>query len=279
VTDAPAAQQSALRTPEGLAYVVDPRGLPVGVPLPSWTAPGREPRPDALEGRYCRLEARTGDVRDAALFGRLHDGPPRDAQARWTYIPLGPFPDAAAMGDWLDGLAGTPGTFPLLLLVTDDSPAVDGEMSVPGRSGSVEGTASYMRADATMGTVEVGSIVLSPALQRSRAATEAMSLMARHVFELGYRRYEWKCDALNAPSRSAAVRLGFSFEGVWRNAVVAKGRNRDTAWYAMTDTDWRVLSPAHQAWLDPSNFDAAGRQRSALSMLTAAALAHPADRL
>jgi len=276
VTDAPGRQRPR-RTPEGLAYVTDARGLPVGVALPSWSAPRTEPRPTALTGRYCRLEVRDGAARDAALFDRLHAGGAVVTQTRWTYIPLGPFPDAAAMGGWLDDLARTPGTFPMLVVVTDagpdDSPAFGDELSVSSGTGSVEGTASYLRTDSRMGTVEVGSIVYSPALQRSRAATEAMYLLAQHAFELGYRRYEWKCDALNAPSRAAAVRLGFAFEGVWRNAVVAKGRNRDTAWYAMTDDDWRVLSPVHEAWLDPANFDATGRQRTSLSAATSGALA------
>ena len=243
------------RTDEGLAFRVDDVGQPVGLPVEGWT-PRALPAPAVLAGRYCRLEARDAARHDVELFDALHTGDPVDDARRWTYIPLGPFADVAPMGAWLDGLAGTPGTFPLVV-VTDDR---------------VVGTASYMRTDVANGTVEVGSIVYSPALQRSRAATEAMFLMARHVFEdLGYRRYEWKCDALNAPSRRAALRLGFTFEGVWRNAVLYKGRNRDTAWFAMTDDDWARLSPAYEAWLDPANFDAAGAQRTSLSALTAAA--------
>ena len=112
-----------------------------------------------------------------------------------------------------------------------------------------------MRADPANGTVEVGRILLGEPLQRTTAATEAMWLMARHVFDLGYRRYEWKCDALNAPSRSAAARLGFTFEGVFRQALVTKGRNRDTAWFAMTDQDWPALTRAYERWLDPDNFE------------------------
>jgi RimJ/RimL family protein N-acetyltransferase len=250
-------------------------GQPVGLPVPGWT-PRAVPRPDVLVGRYCRVEAREPARHDDALFDRLHAEP---GGARWTYISLGPFPHVAAMAGWLDGLAGTPGTFPTVIVVTDagspaggaDSPTADlsvselsaGSGGIP--SGRLEGTASYMRTDVTIGTVEVGSIVYSPALQRSRAATEAMYLLARHAFELGYRRYEWKCDALNGPSRAAAGRLGFAFEGVWRNALVYKGRNRDTAWYAITDADWAALAPVYEAWLDPANFDAAGRQRVALS--------------
>ena len=244
------------RTDEGLAFRVDEIGQPVGLPVDDWT-PRQQPRPDVLAGRSCRLEARDAARHDAALFEALHTGDPVADARHWTYIPLGPFAAVGAMSAWLDGLAGTPGTFPVVVVVGD----------------RVVGTASFMRTDVANGTVEVGSIVHSPALQRSRAATEAMFLMARHVFEdLGYRRYEWKCDALNAPSRRAALRLGFTFEGVWRNAVLYKGRNRDTAWFAMTDDDWARLSPAYAAWLDPANFDADGAQRTALSVLTAEAL-------
>jgi RimJ/RimL family protein N-acetyltransferase len=247
---------AAARTDENLAFRVDDVGQPVGLPVDGWT-PRVPPAPDVLAGRYCRLEARDAARHDPALFAALHTGDPRDDARRWTYIPLGPFADVAAMTGWLDGLAGTPGTFPVVVLVDE----------------RVVGTASFMRTDVVNGTVEVGSIVHSPALQRSRAATEAMSVMARHVFEdLGYRRYEWKCDALNAPSRRAALRLGFTFEGVWRNAVLYKGRNRDTAWFAMTDGDWARLSPAYDVWLDPANFDGDGRQRTSLSALTAEAL-------
>jgi RimJ/RimL family protein N-acetyltransferase len=130
------------------------------------------------------------------------------------------------------------------------------------------GVASYMRIVPVHGCIEVGHINFSPTLQRTPIATEAMYLMMRNVFELGYRRYEWKCDSLNAPSRAAALRFGFSFEGVFRQAIVYKGRNRDTAWYAVTDTDWPALRDAYERWLSPSNFDADGVQRASLRELT-----------
>jgi RimJ/RimL family protein N-acetyltransferase len=114
--------------------------------------------------------------------------------------------------------------------------------------------------------IEVGSILYTPRLQRTAGATEAMYLMARHVFEdLGYRRYEWKCNALNAPSRSAAVRLGFSFEGIFRQHMIVKGRNRDTAWYSMLDSEWPARKQAFENWLDPANFDSEGRQKTPLA--------------
>jgi len=135
---------------------------------------------------------------------------------------------------------------------------------ISGEIGSAAGYASYMRMDSSNGVIEVGNIMLSPTLQRTTAATEAMFLMARHVFDLGYRRYEWKCNAQNEPSRRAALRLGFSFEGIFRQHMVIKDRNRDTAWFAMLDRDWPDRKRALEAWLDPANFDGAGRQKTPL---------------
>jgi RimJ/RimL family protein N-acetyltransferase len=133
------------------------------------------------------------------------------------------------------------------------------------KTGRAPGVASYLRIDPAPGVIEVGHINYAPPLQRTVAATEAMFLMMRRVFdELGYRRYEWKCDAVNAPSRAAALRLGFQFEGIFRQATVYKSRNRDTAWYAIIDRDWPALKARYQRWLDPANFDAAGRQRKKL---------------
>lgn len=247
-------------TGEGLAYLVEPTGCPVGLPVTGWT-PREAPRPEVLEGRYCRLEAWDAARHADALFASLHAGTPQEVAVRWTYIPVGPFEDAAGLAAWLDAWGAGPGVHPLVVVVTD------------GGGERVEGTASYLRTDGANGTVEVGAIVYSAALQHTRAATEAMYLMARHaVTDLGYRRYEWKCDALNAPSRAAARRLGFTFEGLWRQAVLYKGRNRDTAWFAFTDTDFAALAPAYEAWLHPVSFDADGRQRSSLSAATAAAL-------
>ncbi len=142
--------------------------------------------------------------------------------------------------------------------------------SIFGEGGSGErataaGLASYLRIAPAAGTIEVGHIHLAPALQRTRAATEAMFLMMRQAFDLGYRRYEWKCDALNAVSRRAAERLGFTYEGTFRHHLVYKGRNRDTAWYAIVDADWPPVRAAYEAWLDPANFDRDGRQRRPLA--------------
>jgi RimJ/RimL family protein N-acetyltransferase len=136
--------------------------------------------------------------------------------------------------------------------------------------GAAAGYASYMRMEPAHGVVEVGNILLSPALQRTTAATEAMYLMARHVFEdLGYRRYEWKCNAANEPSRRAALRLGFTFEGIFRQHMVIKDRNRDTAWFSMLDSEWPARKRVFEAWLDPANFDEAVRQRQTLAEIAA----------
>jgi RimJ/RimL family protein N-acetyltransferase len=142
---------------------------------------------------------------------------------------------------------------------------------IPAEVGAAAGYASFMRMDPANGVVEVGNIMLSPALQRTTAATEAMFLMARHIFDLGYRRYEWKCNAENLPSRRAAQRLGFTFEGIFRQHMVIKDRNRDTAWFSMLDHEWPARKASFGAWLDPANFDAAGRQRRRLASTTSPA--------
>ncbi|MEK6593091.1 MAG: GNAT family protein, partial [Pseudomonadota bacterium] len=188
---------------------------PVGLPLPGWTPPPRPPR-TALQGRYCRVELLDPE-RHAA---QLHEANLRDASGRaWTYLFAGPFDTLAAYRQWL--ATACLGDDPLFHAIIDAA------------TGKAVGVASFMRIDVNNGVIEVGNINYSPLLQRTPAATEAMYLMMKRVFELGYRRYEWKCDSLNASSRAAAQRLGFSYEGIFRQAVVYKGRSRDTAWYAM----------------------------------------------
>ena len=218
-----------------------------GAPVPGWTPPPR-PEGQVLEGRYARLERLGTDH-----AGDLHRAFMADDRV-WDYLPYGPFADAAAYGAWVGRMA--PGTDPLFYAIIDRA------------TGKAGGVASYLRIMPEAGSIEVGHICLSPALQRGRAATEAMALMMEWAFGAGYRRYEWKCDALNLPSRRAAERLGLSYEGTFRQATVVKGRNRDTAWFAATDGDWPALRAAFSAWLDPGNFDAEGRQRLSLSALT-----------
>ncbi len=205
-----------------------------------------------MEGRYCRLEPIDADKHAADL----HAANAEDGDGRiWTYLPYGPFATGADYRIWLEQTCL--GDDPLFHAVID------------GATGRAVGIASYLRIEPAVGVIEVGHINYAPPLQRTPAATEAMFLMMRRVFhELGYRRYEWKCDALNARSRTAAARLGFRFEGVFRQATIYKGRNRDTAWFAITDDDWPALEAHFERWLDPGNFDGGGNQRESLSSLT-----------
>jgi len=230
---------------------VNELGQPIGFPLPRWRAPPPPPR-EPMAGRYCRVEP----VDPARHARELHDANMRDPSGpAFTYLGVGPFPTYESYLTWLE--TSCLGDDPLFHAIVDTA------------SGRAVGVASFMRIDTRNGVIEVGHLNYSPLLQRTRAATEAMYLMMKRAFELGYRRYEWKCDALNAPSRAAAQRLGFSYEGIFRQAVVYKGRNRDTAWYAMIDAEWPQIDAAFTCWLDPANFDADGRQRTSLSSLTA----------
>ena len=225
-------------------------GQPIGLPLPNWTHPPY-PSHEPMQGRCCRLEPLDPDRHAESLFAANA----ADADGRsWTYMAYGPFPTLSSYHEWvrMSCLSDDPQFFAIIDLA-DGQPA---------------GVASYLRITPASGSIEVGHIHYSPRLQRRPAATEAIFLLMQRAFELGYRRYEWKCDALNAPSRAAAQRLGLSFEGLFRQATVYKSRNRDTAWYAAIDTEWPALRAAFQAWLAPSNFDANGQQRTRLTDLT-----------
>jgi RimJ/RimL family protein N-acetyltransferase len=225
-------------------------GQPVGDPV-TWS-PRPAPARVRLPGRYVALEP-VGTRHAADLHAAL--GGPEDAPL-WTYRPEEPPVDAADTASRVARWSGATDSLTWAL--------------VPTATGRAAGVASYYRIDPDHGSVEIAAVLFSRALQRTREATEAVVLLAAHAFEeLGYRRLEWKLDSLNAPSASAARRLGFRHEGRFRNAMVYKGRNRDTEWFAMTDDDWRRLRPAYDAWLDPANFDDAGRQRTRLSDLTA----------
>lgn len=225
----------------------------VGQSLPGWS-PRLSPPRTAMEGRFCRLEPLDAGRHGDELFeANLHD---RDGQ-NWTYLFVGPFADFASYRAWLEQVAEADD--PLFHTIVDLA------------TGKAVGVATFMRIDRANGVIEVGNINYSPLLQRTPAATEAMFLMMRRVFEeLGYRRYEWKCDSLNAPSRAAALRLGFRFEGIFRQAVVYKGRNRDTAWFSIIDSEWPSLKRTYEQWLGPENFDAEGRQKRKLAELIAA---------
>lgn len=220
-------------------------GQPIGPPVEDWT-PKPQVAPVTLEGRWSRVEGLAAHHLD-----RLYDAlVARSPQSIWTYLPIGPFTDKPGLFGWLRDLAEDPDAVPHTLCLADGRPV---------------GVASYFRLDGRNGSVEVGGIVYAEELQRTTAATELMYLMMRHVFEdLGYRRYEWKCDSFNRPSRRAAERLGFTYEGTFRNALVYKGRNRDTDWLSITDAEWPRVKAALEAWLDPGNFDENGAQRARL---------------
>jgi RimJ/RimL family protein N-acetyltransferase len=213
---------------------IDLNWKPVPLPL-------REP----MHGRVAMLEPLDANLHAADLWNAVvgHD-------QVWQYLFDGPYASEADFArDIADKQSATDRIFYAIF---------------SEKAGAAEGYASFMRMDPANGVLEVGNIMLSPALQRTTAATEAMFLMARHIFDLGYRRYEWKCNAENLPSRRAAERLGFKFEGTFRQHMVIKGRNRDTAWFSMLDHEWPARKAAFEAWLDPSNFDAQGSQLSGL---------------
>ena len=222
-------------------------GQPVDEEVQNWSVPPRPPR-TTLQGRYCRLEPLSLDHASA-----LHAAHGRDTAGRnWTYLPAGPYDTEADYAAWVAEAAASDDPLHYTIM-TDDGPV---------------GTASFLRIAPEAGSIEVGYITFSPLLQRTIASTEAMFLMMKWVYEAGYRRYEWKCNDLNAPSRRAAQRLGFSYEGTFLQNQIVKGGNRDTAWYASIDAEWPALKAAFETWLDPANFNADGTQRHSLSDLT-----------
>ena len=204
-----------------------------------------------MTGRYCRLEPVNVQRHVHQLFDAYMQAPDgRD----WTYL----FADRPeTLQDFNAYLAKLEKSEdPLHFTIIDST------------TDQAVGTAALMRIEPAHGVIEVGSITFSPLLKKTRAATESMYLMMRRAFdELGYRRYEWKCDSLNAPSRAAALRYGFTFEGIFRQAIVYKGRSRDTAWFSITDAEWPRIRAGFEAWLDPTNFHADGKQRRSLSDL------------
>jgi RimJ/RimL family protein N-acetyltransferase len=208
-----------------------------------------------MVGQFCRVESLDPGRHAGDLFAANQ----LDAEGRnWTYLFQEPFADLGSYRQWLEQVAR--GDDPLFHAIVDL------------KTGKAVGVATFMRIDRANGVIEVGNINYSPLLQKTPAATEAMFLMMARVFdELGYRRYEWKCDSLNAPSRAAALRLGFQYEGLFRQAVIYKGRNRDTTWFSIIDTEWPRLKRAYQQWLAPGNFDDEGKQRRTLADLIKAA--------
>lgn len=222
--------------------------LPVGDLVPDWQR-AQEPVAEVVVGTYCRLEPLDIDRHTEELFAANATDP---SGRNWTYLPYGPFDDVESYRLWVNQMAGR--SDPMFFAVIDSAT----EQAV--------GVCSLLRVAPSAGFVEVGHINYSPLLQRHTAGTEAMFLLMQRVFEdWGYRRYEWKCNALNAASMAAAKRLGFSFEGIFRQADVVKGRNRDTAWFSILDAEWPALKATLQAWLDLDNFDQDGRQNRPLA--------------
>ena len=210
-----------------------------------WT-PRPWPNGAPVEGRYCRIERLAPRHLDS-----LYAIVAADDKSVWTYMPFGPFETKEAFQSWLEAACVQSDPYYYAIL--------------EGASSGIKGFASYLRIEPNAGVIEVGAIYFSRELRQSVLATEAMYLMMRHAIDdLGYRRYEWKCDALNAPSRRAAERLGFTFEGIFRQATIYKGRNRDTAWFSIIDREWPLIERALEQWLDPSNFNADGSQKMPL---------------
>ncbi|MGK0184398.1 MAG: RimJ/RimL family protein N-acetyltransferase [Verrucomicrobiales bacterium] len=226
---------------------------PIGESLSDWSPPSH-PEPAVLEGDYCRLEPLRADLHARALFAANAKDP---SGKKWTYLPYGPFASFEDYCDWVTtvSMSRDPQFYAILI-------------KCKGEPARAVGIASYLRIKPEVGVIEVGHLHFSELLQCRPAATEAMFLMMKRVFDLGYRRYEWKCDALNAQSCAAAQRLGFSFEGIFKQATVYKHRNRDTAWFSVTDSEWPALEKEYLRWLAADNFDEMGVQASSLRELT-----------
>lgn len=234
--------------PPTMPHETNDLGQPLDKPVSGWVGCAPPPR-TVMEGRTCRVEPFDLDRHAADLFEAVMLDP--DGR-NWTYLPYGPFETLEAYRDWA------------AVTCTGDDPLF--HTTIDLTTGKAVGIASLMRIDAANGVIETGHIHFSPAMQGTALSTETMYLMMRRVFdELGYRRYEWKCNNLNEPSKHAAARLGFRFEGIFRQMYVTKGRNRDTAWFSILDSEWPARKDAFEAWLDPANFDAEGRQKRSLS--------------
>ena len=220
----------------------------LGVLLPEWQ-PRALPDRNVLEGRYCNLEPLVVSQHAAELFEEHQQTPDGSS---WTYLPYGPFVDFESYREWL--VKQELSQDPLFFVVRPRS-----------KSCRASGLTSFMRMEPSHGVIELGHVHFAPSMQRTAASTECLYLMLRRVFELGYRRCEWKCDSLNQPSRDSARRLGFTYEGTFRQAVVVKKRNRDTAWFSIIDREWPGIRLAFERWLDASNFDVNGAQRERLN--------------
>jgi len=230
-----------------MSHQVNALGQPIGLDVEGWVSCPRPPLVPLL-GRWAHVVP----LNAATHLNDLYDAISADETGKmWTYMPNGPFADKAALANFLTGAEKSQD--PLFYAIVDAA------------TGRALGFASYLRNEPSVGVIEVGFIAMSPLLQKTRIATEAMYLMMAHIFDdLGYRRYEWKCDNLNGPSKKAARRFGFAYDGMFPQATMYKGRNRDTAWFSIIDKDWAEIKAGYEAWLDPANFDADGVQKAPL---------------
>jgi RimJ/RimL family protein N-acetyltransferase len=233
--------------PLGEPPQVNEFGQPIGRPIPDWQ-PAKRPPLTPMEGRFVIVKPLDADRHAADLFAANAEGD----GSNFTYYPYGPFAALDEQRDWIASVSGEPSR--LFHAVIDKATC------------KAVGVGCYLNITPAMGTIEIGSLNFSPRLQKKPAATEAHYLWMRRAFdELGYRRYEWKCDSWNLPSRAAALRLGFTYEGLFRQAIVIRGRNRDTMYFSIIDGEWPRLKTAFERWLDPANFDADGRQKMSLA--------------
>lgn len=230
---------------------IDPEsGMPLGDTVS--TIPATRPRRTVLKGRYVTLTPLNAARHGAGLWERTHL---KDKERLWLYLGEGPFADRAAFDAYLQRKAASEDPL-FFAIINEASEAV--------------GVVTLMRIEPVHRAIEIGNVLFSPALQRTPGGTEAIYLLADYIFsDLGFRRLEWKCNSLNEPSRRAALRYGFTFEGVFRKHMIVKGRNRDTAWYSMLDTEWHERRLAFEAWLNPNNFDEDGTQRETLAQIRA----------
>ncbi|MDG1376861.1 MAG: GNAT family protein [Yoonia sp.] len=230
-----------------MSHRINALGQPIGLDIEGWVSCPRPPK-TAMLGTWAHVVPLSRATHLDALFDAFATD---ETGQMWTYLPNGPFEDRESLSAFLDSAEASADPLFYAILEAD--------------SGRALGFASYLRIDPAVGVIEVGFIVMSPLLQKTRIATDAMYLMMSHVFDdLGYRRFEWKCDNLNGPSKRAARRYGFHFDGMFPQATIYKGRNRDTAWFSILDKDWPEIRGGFQAWLDPGNFDEDGIQKSSL---------------
>ncbi|ASV06413.1 GNAT family N-acetyltransferase [Leptospira interrogans] len=238
-----------------IQYELNSNNQPIGIKIQNWSIP-KFPAKSVMDGKFCKLEPLDSEIHSKELYKA--NSLDKNGEC-WTYLPYGPFKTFIEYQNWIREMQN--------LVDPTFYAIIDKNTSKP------VGVVSYLRIDQEKGSIEVGHLNFSNLLKRTKAATEAMYLMMNYAFELGFRRYEWKCNSLNIPSRKAAQRYGFSYEGTFRQYAINKGRNRDTAWYSIINSEWNLIQEAFEKWLDSKNFDENGQQKISLSSLTESLLA------